>query len=866
MDTKALPPHLRHLKNTPPHLRNLSPNKGLPPHLRHPSLAARNSQASNKQQTSPTPVAAQPVLAHPTEKRENAKGQDSVLVHSTEHRKDAKGQGPPKEAETLSADAENGIANPATPFPEQMSLADDLTKKSAVDNPTGTPSGNPNASEGYATIEMASHGNVTQTDSSHINSGDDDAKTQTDPAPQNSTPKTPELWASRCTPIRTSPLGQSLGQGLWKANTRMPRHGHSWLTQHSNTPTTVDTAVKRNTSAEMNTPTQVAHHSSPKATHATSAESDLKKNVTTPDAQTGTYSAATINPFTPVSSHVKLPASNGGRQAVHHGGNSRCESRSTHVRGQSPSQLAEARAASTSHDKKQPGTVSFKADNLASDHRQVHSDKPQEHSDPRLGSNDRSLSPISQLAREDDPFAAIDDDNGWDDGEGRELGRIEAVVNPLTSEALAQATGAAPEPKTRSVGSVSRFAAPGLEPATFPELDVQATGQMTSEPDYRGQDPVSQTIKWEEDEGMDREPMDRLQKVSWGEDTSPAAQFIYRWLTKAHQVRARFPGPRTTVYEDCDIDTQTGEILRPVIQPRTRRQGPMGLDQLNLSSQHRIEEFAAFARQVKERRRFLKRASATRDVTPTTEVRAPSPAPPCPWEVQIPCHLRPAAKADVRAVAEIYNHEVENGYRLVDAEPVPDERFLEILGFCRQAHMPFLVAVDGWYRHGDAIPGRKVIGFAMVDVGHRGIGGSRATHGTATGKLTAIVHPDFRHKKIGTALFDVVMSTCSPKYNTKQGYQFINLSNDPTYRRPPFNSRSWHSLELDVNIRSEKTLRETKAAAEFNWIWNWLEERFILLLVHHNERALYDNRDNRGVFLDKLTFRHMCRPVAVNTL
>ncbi|KAI1502704.1 hypothetical protein F5X99DRAFT_149751 [Biscogniauxia marginata] len=306
--------------------------------------------------------------------------------------------------------------------------------------------------------------------------------------------------------------------------------------------------------------------------------------------------------------------------------------------------------------------------------------------------------------------------------------------------------------------------------------------------------------------------------------------------------------------EDCDVDTVTGNLMPPVEFPFTKS----NYDEAGrITSEMRIQS-CILKSSVRKAKKKLKKETRTAAKVDAVE-REPSPELPLdPNQVLTPSHLRPATESDLEGIADIYNNEVKHSYKVMDVEPVSLEKFRQLYLACRNEKMPFVVAFEGWY-NSHKTPNPKLIGFALVDAVARGLTGSYATHSRHGGKITVIVHPDFRRKKIGTALLDIILSSCSQRYFTRQGYQFENPTQDMTLMRPMYNSRTWRYLEMEVIIRTGESEEETRKGDEFQWIWNFLEARFLLILVHYDEKVLRDPRTNPKQGLDRLTFRHICR-------
>ncbi|KAI0131652.1 hypothetical protein F4776DRAFT_671631 [Hypoxylon sp. NC0597] len=227
-------------------------------------------------------------------------------------------------------------------------------------------------------------------------------------------------------------------------------------------------------------------------------------------------------------------------------------------------------------------------------------------------------------------------------------------------------------------------------------------------------------------------------------------------------------------------------------------------------------------------------------------------------EIRINCHLRAASREDMEQVAEIYNQEVEVSYKLPDKRPVSLEKFVQIYHGCLAHNLPFLVAVNG--KAGVRTKDQRVIGFVMMDLATRGIFGSYATHAAPCGKLILVVHRNFRRRNVCSAMLDAVFTCCSPDYESRRGYEIVNPNKDRRHLVPKDNSRKWNFIEIEVVVPSGPSKQATKDSNEFKWISNYLQNYFQMQLVYHDEKLFRDERfDN--TWLDRLTFRHQCRPL-----
>ena len=232
----------------------------------------------------------------------------------------------------------------------------------------------------------------------------------------------------------------------------------------------------------------------------------------------------------------------------------------------------------------------------------------------------------------------------------------------------------------------------------------------------------------------------------------------------------------------------------------------------------------------------------------------------CPYQVQADCHFRPATWDDLEGVAAIYNQEVQQSYKVFDTQPVSIAQFRTLLKTCREQNQPFIVAVKGRYDPDNNLR-RQVIGFCLLDTLQRGIAGSYEVTARPCGKISLVVHPDWRRKKVGTALLDILLICCSTFYIGKHGYKWVTNS-DLTYAEPAYNPRKWYTLQMDVLVRSGKTKKEVEESDEYKWMLEFLEAKFNMQLIRHDEYFCHSPHMYLGAsqrWLDRLVFEHRCR-------
>ncbi|KAI1757841.1 hypothetical protein F4782DRAFT_546928 [Xylaria castorea] len=442
-------------------------------------------------------------------------------------------------------------------------------------------------------------------------------------------------------------------------------------------------------------------------------------------------------------------------------------------------------------------------------------------------------------------------DNGWKEPKDMKARVLDSGHRPSAALPIVSATIADLEANTK-VAPLS------------PQVEVQRVGERKvgdTIPDPRGEWPTELGVEDQVKQDMadqDRESLDEMSSSTGGEDVIPqhATNFIETWILGAHDVSANFLSQNVDHHEDCDVDTFNGVLMSPVEYTRTKIEGIMSRNQAEMTASLFTKQFLAeTARKRKAQRKTMKQARDTAEAS-EEETRPLVAEHPNPNEVQIPCHLRPATEPDIQFIAAIYNREVLDGYKVMDTKPIRSDDFHTIYNRCQAERMPFVVAVEGYHGVID-MPPQRIIGVALVTEVSRGISGSHETLSSRGGKLLVIVEPEYRRKKVGTALIDLIMTNCTGWYISKGGYQFMNYSNDWISNEFGSSPRKWWYLEMEVMILSGVSEEKNRNGEEFQWIWNFLEAKFDMILKHYDEKCFYEPRKLN--WLDKLTFRRICR-------
>ncbi|KAI0840426.1 hypothetical protein F5Y06DRAFT_294413 [Hypoxylon sp. FL0890] len=393
---------------------------------------------------------------------------------------------------------------------------------------------------------------------------------------------------------------------------------------------------------------------------------------------------------------------------------------------------------------------------------------------------------------------------------------------------------------------------------------------LRSERDFRNQVP--------EDEGWGGAPLNGWNHQKSDSDmltltsavypgiSSYLERYVKHWVQNAHEIIVDDLFPDSVQDpEACDIHPEVGVFMNPVYYPPTKRDGK-SVKGANVTSKirmiRRMREIAE-----KKQREIRKMEDQTlaqyneeleageNPKVIQTRGRAGS------REIRIASHLRAAKLEDMEQVADIYNMEAEASYKLPDKQPVTSWSFAQIYHACIDHNLPFLVAIDGWYDKKNK-KDQRVIGFIVMDIATRGLDGSYETRAAPCGKLTVVVHPEFRRKNICSAMLDAVFTCCSVNYSNRRGYEIVNPDKDGRHLVPQENTRKWHFIDIEVVVPSGASKEATKANKEFKWISEYLTRYFQMQLVYHDEKLFRDDRFDRDhQWLDRLTFRHQCRPL-----
>jgi len=253
---------------------------------------------------------------------------------------------------------------------------------------------------------------------------------------------------------------------------------------------------------------------------------------------------------------------------------------------------------------------------------------------------------------------------------------------------------------------------------------------------------------------------------------------------------------------ECDVDTTTGDLMTPVVQPVTlppvptassSSDGESGFHPQYWTSEYRItvqmmkkekaENSRAIHRVLEEKRAMELSFTAKETDHYRLKFRKPRPV----QSIKATCEFRPASLNDMVHVAAVYNAEVKGAGMVPDSEEAPVAKFQDIFQACVAHNRPFIVAAEKEDHLADASmwPDRavfdeymrwreesgkggkaKVLGFAYLCPFDHGIASDEGNANWAA-KMQVFVLPDKRRQGIGSALIDIMLRMTVKEYQPK---------------------------------------------------------------------------------------------------
>ncbi|KAK4240570.1 hypothetical protein C8A03DRAFT_41888 [Achaetomium macrosporum] len=358
----------------------------------------------------------------------------------------------------------------------------------------------------------------------------------------------------------------------------------------------------------------------------------------------------------------------------------------------------------------------------------------------------------------------------------------------------------------------------------------------------------------------------------------------------------------------CDIDTSTGSFLPPINCPdsivdHSQIEKRLEWRRLNSTATAEIQRRLRLRRPNYRSSHYNSNSRIPLDGTaedilaatgryPVYKVRERRIEKPeyHPFVPRIACFLRPALPRDMMAVSNIYNWEVEHGLQTLDSQPLSLQDFKRILATTQERGMPFIVAVRGSVRDDHRLTrgnvslspfgqvpfysGDKygeVLGFAFLSVWQSDLAGTGTGSSRATARINVFVHPDYRRKKIGYSLLDMLLTIVSNRFVSETAYDFFDPENKPIYKKltEPGRERQYHQLYLSYFVKHKhrtngdaKLEEEQKESdKELAWVKKFLEERFNFDEVARFEAVHRSAKCREGpvYWLDEVVFQHTCQ-------
>jgi GNAT superfamily N-acetyltransferase len=253
---------------------------------------------------------------------------------------------------------------------------------------------------------------------------------------------------------------------------------------------------------------------------------------------------------------------------------------------------------------------------------------------------------------------------------------------------------------------------------------------------------------------------------------------------------------------------------------------------------------------------------------------------------RIPCFLRPAEKFDMEAVRCIYNWEVEHGMQALDFQPLSVDEFEKILGTAQQLGMPFIVAVRGSARDLGLTKGNlayspfrqmpfqdkdkrgEILGFGFLSVWQPGLAGSGIGSSRASAKMNVFVHHEYRRKKIGFSLLDMLLTAASDRFSSQSGYDFVDPDDSPVFKNSRDRERQYFRVYSSFRVKHQlraggnKKLEEEQKGYDNDLVWaKVLHEDMLnfteivrLEAVHRSPQG----REGPVCWMDEVLFEHTC--------
>jgi L-amino acid N-acyltransferase YncA len=178
-------------------------------------------------------------------------------------------------------------------------------------------------------------------------------------------------------------------------------------------------------------------------------------------------------------------------------------------------------------------------------------------------------------------------------------------------------------------------------------------------------------------------------------------------------------------------------------------------------------------------------------------------------------YLRPAEGKDAQGLEEIINWYAKHSSRSPNTNiktNIDSEQVLQRIRGCREAQLPFIVAVDR-HRSSSKRP-ENILGYALAK---EFANDAYSCHYTA--ELELFVKDGETNQGIGKCLLDRLLQACDPSHDSKGGYQFHASTNDRSAYYPGGRRRLARLVFTLSYIGNDN-----REIAEHNRVKKWLEE------------------------------------------
>ena len=360
------------------------------------------------------------------------------------------------------------------------------------------------------------------------------------------------------------------------------------------------------------------------------------------------------------------------------------------------------------------------------------------------------------------------------------------------------------------------------------------------------------------------------------------AASVHTWKKKVEQclpqeIGVEFEQEGSTVvnvYEECDMNTETGLPLNPVIYPKTYLDQSIDPDVLR-RAQRTSEQH--ISREIKQRELLAAKLRETVEAQNSRDDMVEQTAPKAFPMIEYPkanCTIRPVTRDDYPSIVTIMNLERDAQTSQILERGVVLEDIERLHIYCRQFARPFLVAETGYedelldsskWPQGSSkqyaayvqfsqtqekVP-VEVVGFAFIAETRIGTLSQPCPGSRHSGMLRLVVHPSHRRKLYGTALMDRILLTVSTLHRRMVDYKWENTDDSGIFSSPPLNNvRPYAHLNVEIVSKSEDD-------PEHIWLAELLDQ-FLFTRVFYLSKAVKTDKGDGSEWLDLSQWIHQC--------